>query len=36
MAFYLTAGPDRTKLASLARVAGARWSISAAIKSAKQ
>ena len=36
MAFYLAAGPDRTSLASLAQVAGARWSIEAAFESAKQ
>ena len=36
MAFYLAAGPDRTTLASLARVAGARWSIEAAFESAKK
>lgn len=36
MAFYLAAGPDRTTLASLAQVAGARWSIEAAFESAKQ
>jgi SRSO17 transposase len=36
MAFYLAAGPDSTTLASLARVAGARWSIEAAFESAKQ
>lgn len=36
MAFYLAAGPDRTSLASLAQVAGARWSMEAAFESAKQ